>query len=251
VSDGTGGPGSTVTATGSYDDLPRGWPVVGPILGIVAGALIPVGLVAAGVFNGGGDDDPVGPDPTATRTVTETVTSDRPTRTAEGQTPSPTQGGAVEETPTATPTPTPVPPTNTPVPPTATPTQAPPTPTPTPAPYIESGDWTYTFIVRQNTCPFGLSPGETFTTVFSYFDGDGDGFVYAGEAVDIYQDGSFYVGRYTFSYPSFSFSYPVQGFDGTPGTATVANSFSSPTSGSATLTETYQTSPSCTIVGAE
>jgi hypothetical protein len=119
-------------------------------------------------------------------------------------------------------------------------------------PFIEGGDWSYNFVVRQNTCGFGLQPGEEFAITYSLYDLGGDGYVDAGEQVDIYDENGYYAGRFTFTYPSFSFGYPVVGNDGTvPGRLTVDNTYSGSTSGSANLTEIYETSPSCSIFGSE
>jgi hypothetical protein len=217
VGDAGGGSGVTFTATGSYDDLPRGWPVVGPILGIGAGVLIPVGLAAAGVFSGGGGG--ASPDPT-----------DTPTKEAS---PSPTDKPE-------TPTDTPETPTDTVVP----------TPTDTPAPdgYIEDGDWTYTFIVDENTCGFGLGPGEEFVITYTFEDFSGDDIIEPGELFDITDENGFYAGAFEFTYPHFSFGYPVVGNNRTvDGYLTIDNEFTSPTSTAAQLTEVYETSPECYI----
>jgi serine/threonine protein kinase len=216
VSDDSGGPGSTVTLTGQYDDLPRGWPVVGPALAIAAGAIVPIALFAGGVFGGGGGGG-ASPDPTRTATAT------------------PTERETEEPTKEATPTPT------------ETATQP-----PAPDGFIEAGDWTYTFVVRQNNCSFGLGPGETFEITYSFKDLDDDGNVTEGELVDIYDESNFYVGRFTLTYPEFEFSYPVLGNDSTVnGVATVRNSYTSSNSGSATLTEVYETNPPCEIFGSD
>jgi hypothetical protein len=238
LNDDGGGPGSTLTLTGQYDDLPRGWPVVGPIMAVAAGAIVPVALVAAGAFGGGdGGGASPGGDDTPTRTATSrrspTSQGETPSRTADGETSTPT-----DVPPTATPTQPPVPPTE--------------TPTPTAVPYIEGGNWDYSFVVRQNTCGFGLQPGEEFAITYTFEDVGGDGYVDVGELVDIYDESGSYAGRFTFTYPTFSFGYPVVGNDGTvSGRLTVDNTYSSPTSGGATLTEIYDTNPQCSIFGSE
>ena len=85
---------------------------------------------------------------------------------------------------------------------------------------------------------------------FEEIGGNGDGYVDVGEQVDITDNTGFYVGRFTFTYPMFSFGYPVTA-SGFGGRATVDNTYTSESSGSAELTEIYQTSPECTIFASE
>jgi len=107
--------------------------------------------------------------------------------------------------------------------------------------------------VVENTCAFGLSVGEVFDTSFDFNEvGNGDGYISPGERVDVYQEGQFNLGRFTFSYPDFDFSFDVVGNQGTvPGYAYVSNSFSGTNSGSASIYETYETNPECEIYGTE
>ncbi len=115
------------------------------------------------------------PEPTATPTVTATLTPVPPTATPVPPTATatsvPPTATATEMPPTATPTevpptvtPTEVPPTATPVPPTATPTQLPPTATPTEVPPTA----TSTPLPSATPVPFnfdvaGIESGETIT----------------------------------------------------------------------------------------
>ena len=246
ASGGGGGTGSTA-ANGQFDDMPRGWPVVGPVLGLAAGVLLPVALVAAGALGGGDDDGPVSPadeSPTpsasAQRSPSASASSSAPaSATAATRTATATQPAQATAAPTATPTPPP---------PTATPTTAGP-----PLNSIAVGTWTYSFTVVENTCAFGLDVGQTFETSFDFNEvGNGDGYISPGERVDVVQEGQFNLGRFTFSYPEFDFSFDVVGNDGTvPGFAYVSNEFTGTNSGTATIYEAYQTNPECEIFGTE
>lgn len=246
-----GGTGGTA-ANGQFDDMPRGWPVVGPILGVAAGVLVPVALVAAGVLGGGGDTPPVSGDESPTPKPTAVRSASPSASTAATATPSAT---AASKTATAKPTATR--PAQATAAPTATPTSPPPTRTNTPAGpppnAIEAGTWTYSFTVVENTCAFGLSVGEVFDTSFDFNEvGNGDGYISPGERVDVIQEGQFNLGRFTFSYPDFDFSFDVVGNQGTvPGYAYVSNSFSGTNSGTASIYETYETNPECEIYGTE
>ena len=176
------------------------------LLGVGAGvAALAVGgvLALSGVF-GGDDSSPAG-DPSPTRTPAQTATS-----TAE---------------PTASPTDEP----------TTGPTEE---PTPEGPPQsIETGEWTYNLVVDSNSCGTSPAPGE-LVTVRYFFDEarePRDGYISNGELVGITYVGSNFLGNFVFSWPQFTFNYVVSG----GGTAVVGNTFVSPVSGHASLTETY------------
>lgn len=256
IASGGGGGTGGAAANGQFDDMPRGWPVVGPVLGLAAGVLVPVALVAAGALGGGDDDGPVSP---GDESPTPSASAQRSPSVAASATSSAAATASATTATTATLTST-VPPTATrPAQATAapTPTAPPPTATPTtagpPPNSIAVGTWTYAFTVVENTCAFGLEVGETFETSFDFNEvGNGDGYISPGERVDVVQEGQFNLGRFTFSYPEFDFSFDVVGNDGTvPGFAYVSNEFTGTNSGTATIYEAYETNPECEIFGTE
>lgn len=136
--------------------------------------------------------------------------------------------------------------------PSATPT-VPPTPTAVPIP-ISAGVWTYDFGVTSNSCPFGLAAGNRFAAAYLLAEvGAGDGLISPGELVDVTQDGSnFYIGRFTFTFPTFEFTYPVT-TAGESGTARVTNTYQDANTGSANLVEVYflRAGGSCSFLSTE
>ncbi len=236
-----------VSATGQLDDTP-----VGPILigGGVAGVLAIAAFAAIGAsaLLGGDDNTPSSPGDRSTPEATATSTPRA-------------SGGGVSNTPTPRPTPdrsatsvwavTP-----TPEPATATPTLVP-TATIPPAPpanSIEDGVWTYNFRVTSNTCGSGLAVGETVTISYEFYEAVRvDGYIQPGEQTRVVQtDFEATLGTFAFTYPDFTVSYPFTAEDGTPGTATLFSTFTSPTSGSGILQEDYHGSAgTCTILFGE
>ncbi len=131
--------------------------------------------------------------------------------------------------PTATPTPT------------RAPTQPPPpTPVPDPPITISAGEWNYLFTVLSNTCTAGGGVGTQFPLVFLLEEATpNDNLLAPGELVKITEvNSSFAVGTFTFTSPIFNFSYPVV-VSNESGVARVTNTYTSPTSGTAMLQETY------------
>ncbi len=248
LASGDGGPGEPpVSALGQFDDLPRGWPVVAPLAGLVAAVVaVPVALLAAGAFGGGGET-PTDSDPTATRTRSATPA---PTETAKGGATA-TAAGATSTAAGATATRTTTGPTAVP----ATATKAPPTATPAVTNFINPGAWTYAFTVVRNNCAFGLDEGEVYQAEYALTEvGNGDGKIAPGERVNIVDGSGFNAGNFTFSYPVFDFFYPVVGNNGAVrGNLLLRNTYSAPNSGTATLLETYNLSngSQCSIFASE
>jgi serine/threonine-protein kinase len=193
-----GGAIPPASASATFTDEPDGRArniLLGAGAGVVALAAVG-GLALAGGL-GGGSSPP--------------AADASPTRTATG--PSPTSRPAVE--------------------PTAGPTG---TPTPEPADSIVAGEWTYNFVVQSNSCGNSPAPGQRFEVRY-YFDEarePRDGYLSPGELAGVTFVGSNFLGNFVFSWPQFTFSYPISG-----GTAVVGNTFTSSTTGIASLTETY------------
>ena len=254
-----------VTAEGTFEDSPgKALVFGGAFAGVVAFAA--VGFAVYSLIDddkaGTGSRDDATSTPRATRTPTSALaailTSDAKTagvpsatstvRPPETPSPGGTLAAAATGTPTRIPIATPVPPT--PVPPTSTP--IPPTATPQALPFITAGEWNYAFTVLTNTCPFGLGVGEVFVVSFDLDEVTvSDQRISQGERVNVSSSSTgFFVGTFTFTYPSFAFSYPVASDSGTQGTATLRNTYSSPEFGTATLIESYQLQPgACVITG--
>ena len=234
-----GPPGEpTVTATAQFDDLPRGWPVVAPI-GAVAVALVAVPLTLMLAGGSGGDDPPVAPDDTPTRSSSRQATATKGASSSPGAADTPTPGSAntPTRTTTAARTPTSAPPA-TPVPPPPTPTRDPADPPPN---SINHGTWNYSFLVTENTCNFGLGVGDVYDTTYELTEiGDNDGFISVGESANVVDASGFNAGNFRFTFPVFEFSYPVLGNNSTlRGNLRVRNTYSGVNSGLATLVETY------------
>lgn len=258
-----------VSATGQLDDTPLGPVLIG---GGVAGVLAIAAVAAIGASALlGGDDGGRAVAPDATSTPTEEAT---PRSGTGGDVETPTPRQTADRTATsiwaATPvdrTPSPETPTDTPAPPTPTATVAAPTPTTAPpatatntvpagppANSIEDGVWTYNFRVTSNTCGSGLAVGEAVTISYEFYEATPvDGYLVPGELTRVVQsDFAATLGNYTFSYPNFTVSYPFTADDGTPGTATLFSTFTSPTSGSGILQEDYHgANGTCTILFGE
>ncbi|MEP6871338.1 MAG: serine/threonine-protein kinase [Anaerolineaceae bacterium] len=145
----------------------------------------------------------------------------------------------------------------------ATPPSLSPTPVPTstvrPAPTsvpfpISSGVWTYDFEVTSNSCPFGRAVGSRFPTTYLLEEvGTEGGFIFPGELVDVTQEGSnFYIGRFTFTFPTFEFSYPLT-TAGESGSAKVTNTYQDANTGTANLIEVYflRAGGSCTFLSTD
>jgi serine/threonine-protein kinase len=94
--DGGGGSGGPVSTSGEFDDVPRGWPVLAPVLGVAAAAaLIPGVIFAMGGFGGGGDNKnvPASGSQTATHTPTRTNGTPGGGSGQNGGSATPTSGG--------------------------------------------------------------------------------------------------------------------------------------------------------------
>lgn len=259
-----------VSATGQLDDTPLGPVLIG---GGVAGVLAIAAFAAIGASAlMGGDDGGQAVAPDATSTPTEEAT---PRGSSGGNAETPTPRPTVDRTATsiwaATPVaqtpspgagnPTEAPATPTTVAPPATATTAPPPPTATntvpagpPANSIEDGVWTYNFRVTSNTCGSGLAVGESVTISYEFYEAAPvDGYIVPGELTRVVQsDFAATLGTFSFAYPNFTVSYPFTADDGTPGTATLFSTFTSPTSGSGILQEDYHgANGTCTILFGE
>jgi len=101
---------------------------------------------------------------------------------------------------------------------------------------ISVGQWDYAFLVERNTCGGDPIAGVEFN--FSYLLNEivrpPDGYISAGEEVDIYQVDGGYLGKFKFTYPRFTFEYDVP-----DGRAVLVNTYTDANYGTATLTETY------------
>jgi hypothetical protein len=224
---GGGGSQPPATTSAQFEDLPRGWGVLGALIGVAAIVLlVPILLFATGAIGGGGGSKASGDDDvTTTRTRTRT-----PTPTEED-----------EDTPTPTP---------------SQKATASPTGGTAPPNSIASGTWNYSFHVSKNNCGFGLAVGQSFTASYEFEEiGNDDGYIAVGESVDITDaDSGYYVGSFPFKYPSFQFSYPVDGNNGkNSGYETVTNTFKDANNGSATLDDRYDLGGGryCDILGEE
>lgn len=103
--------------------------------------------------------------------------------------------------------------------------------------------------MTSNNCGFGLKVGEIFDVSFDFIEVSApDQFIAAGERITITEsDSGLFIGNFTFTYPAFTFNYPVTA-NSISGTASLSNIFTGRDSGTANLRETYG---SCTIVGSE
>lgn len=158
-----------------------------------------------------------------------------------------TPGPIATSTSAASPPPPALPPTLAPTPPPATalplPTPIPPTPAPTPTPsqYILSGEWDFNFtVISSNAACNGDPPvGKVITESFFFAEIGRTpvGKIYDGELTQVTLIGGPTVGNIPFHWPRLDFDYPLTGNPN--GHATVENTFSDPSTGSATDTETY------------
>jgi hypothetical protein len=165
------------------------------------GGVLAIGAVAAIVggmllLGGGGDDDP------------QETASPAPSR-SENLTPPPSATGG----PTDGPVDTGIPPNS-----------------------IVAGEWFFNYTVTDNTCTFGLLPGETAQiSLFLQEVSEDDSFLTDGEIVDVFNSDSTLIDRFVFSYPLFEFTAPLISGD------FVFHSlfFSSPTEGQTYTEEHY------------
>jgi hypothetical protein len=241
-----GGGGPPTTLGGQFEDVPRGWlPIAGGLFAV--GAAVVAAIVILNPF--GGDDAPAGDDDETPTPTEETAATPTPTEKADSTPGSTSVSPTVPPAATATsraPSPTSAPPTPTTRPPTATPTPRPPTPTPTPegppANSIVTGEWTYNWRVTLNNCDFGPDVGDTFEEYYLFAESTtDDDYISPGEHVDItwVTDGGDYdLGSWAFTYPRFTFTYDFTR-DEYEGIATLASTFTSPNSGTATVTEEF------------
>lgn len=173
-----------------------------------------VALVLAACGGGGGDGGDDDEEPTATATATPTATTGIP---GAGSRPSPS--------PTPVPTPTPVP----------EPTNA-----------VSEGEWHFLFVIVSNNCGGDPVVGTTFD--FYYYFGETrepkDGYIADGEPFQLTHIGGTYVANQVFTWPTFTWSYPVDG-----GQAFVTGTWDTPHHGVGDLTESYDIGggDTCTI----
>jgi hypothetical protein len=200
------------SADGQFDDLPdpRGRMAVLGIGGVAIAGVVAAILAVSGAFGGG--DSPAVPTRSATATRTATRT---PSATASSS----ATGSATSSATTTT---------------TATATGE-----GVPARSISANEWDYTFTVASNSCGGDPLPGRAFSYAYTYTEqgSQSDGYITDRELVKVSQltdSGSAAIGDFVFSWPVFQFSYFIEG-----GKATLVNSFTDESSGSAELTEAY------------